>query len=646
MGKKRIEHLDKSLIELIDSMKNFDSISEQEKARLAKLLFERAQSLRKEHKEYDTSIELLKNALKLDPDFAEAHIELGHVLVESVSQLDEVHLFQEAHDQFKTGASLLAQQEKTLSPEDHWKWGICDFNFAKLSEEPIDFRNAVHKMRSAYEGGLRATGFLIDYGAALGELGILTGSKEVLLEAIQYIQASLEKSSDQPGAWLRLAVIYKALYTWSGEYAYFEKADHSYVAASRNLSENAFLWFSWGDLLIKEGVDTKDSQLVLEGLKHIEQALSLDPESTLIKARLADACMAFGMLEDDYEFLRDALALLEELEENPPEFPEFYSLYANCLIHLGRYFEDESYLRKAIDKIETGFKIHPNYEVLWHSLAVAHFGIGDINHDVSSFDLAAKFFSNAIRLSPRPIPEWYNECGVCYMKMAEIGPDPAPLHLAIDMLQKALQLIKNAGRQPNPEWVYNLGAAFDFLGEQTGEPRYYEHAISILSKLTEQFPDSQYVRYNLAVAYYHLGDTLGEIDALERAEEQFEILLANQQDCEEREYILDDYAMCLASLAELLIESGHGFLTAKKAYEKAEALLVESIRIGSQTANYYLACVYAATERYDEAMQFLERAKNYGVLPPQEVLLESSWFEEMKDFPPFKVFIATLNEEG
>lgn len=245
-----------------------------------------------------------------------------------------------------------------------------------------------------------------------------------------------------------------------------------------------------------------------------------------------------------------------------------------------------------------------------------------------------------------PVPSWLNDLGVAEMRLGETFQDVKFIERAIQSFHKAInEHLQKAKDAPDPEWVYNLGVAYDFLAEFTGEPKYYERAIGILAKVVDQFPEFQGARYNLATALYHLGDAVGDIEPLEKAEELFEKLLEDEEQTD-REYIMDDYGICLITMADLYEESGHGFLRAKACFERAESFLLESVRLGSQIGNYYLAFLFSLTERWDEAVHFLERCKGLNILPPVDILLQEEWFEELKEYPAFKVFVATLEAEG
>lgn len=635
-----------ALMERFKEEEEVKKLGGKEREQLALLCCEQAAKLLHKPNRREEAMPLFKTALKLDESIVKAHLELGYLYLEDAENPAELSNFQSAYDHFRKADLILKNQGEALPLEAYWKWGVCDYYFARQSEEPLDYNYAVDKMKKAYEGQLRNPGFLIDYGASLGELGLLTGRSELMLEAVSVIKESLEIQGDQPTGWLRLALLYQTLYSWTKDYAYFEKADHSFVAAARSLDESPILWINWGDLLVKEGVMLRDSELVATGMYKLETALTLDPDSMILKARLADACMSLGVLEDDYELLREAKSFLDDIEKDAYDQQEYHCLVCNNYLHMGRYFSDASYYQTAIQKAEKALELHKNYAPLWHALAMAYYALGEMTRERKSLDQAIKFFGQALRTSRNPMPNWINDLGVAEMRLGETFQEPKFIERAIQSFHKAInEHLNKSNDAPDPEWVYNLGVAYDFLAEFTGEPKYYERAIGILSKVLDQFPEYQSARYNLATALYHLGDAVGDIEPLEKAEELFEKLMEDE-DQPEREYIMDDYGICLITMADLYEESGHGFLRAKSCFERAESILLESVRMGSQIANYYLAFLFSLTERWDEAVHFLERCKGLNILPPVDVLLQEEWFEELKEFPSFKVFIATLEAEG
>lgn len=635
--------------QLMDRFKEDEEVKRlgsKEREQLALLCCEQAAKLLHKPQKRKDAIPLFKTALRLNDSLVSAHLELAYLYLEDAENPSELSNFQNAYDHFRKADLILKNKEEVLPNEAYWKWGVCDYYFARQSEEPLDFSYAVEKMKKAYDAQLRNPGFLIDYGASLGELGLLTGRSELMQEAVTVIRESLELQGDQPTGWLRLALLYQTLYTWTKDYSYFEKADHSFVAAARSLDENPILWINWGDLLVKEGVMLRDAQLVASGMDKLETALSLDPDSMILKARLADACMSLGVLEEDYELLREAKSFLDDIEEEASGQEEYHCLVCNNYLHIGRYFSDASYYLKAIEKTEKALEQHKNYAPLWHSLAMSYSALGESTRERHSLDQAIKFFGQALRTSRMPMPSWLNDLGVAEMRLGETFQDIKFIERAIQSFHKAInEHLQKAKDAPDPEWVYNLGVAYDFLAEFTGEPKYYERAIGILAKVVDQFPEFHGARYNLATALYHLGDAVGDIEPLEKAEELFEKLLEDEEQ-NDREYIMDDYGICLITMADLYEESGHGFLRSKACFERAESLLLESVRLGSHIGNYYLAFLFALTERWDEAVHFLERSKGLNILPPVDILLQEEWFEELKEYPAFKVFVATLEAEG
>lgn len=615
-----------------------------EKRQLAEFLFGRVNKLLGEPQSDKETIKLLKNVLKLDEKHASAHLALAHLIIETTPAAKDMSIYQKAYDHFKRADELFSLENKQLPGESMWKWGICDFFFAKFSEEPVDLRNAYHKFKKAFELGLITPGFLVDFGSLLIELGSMTRGKDHLLHAVEILKVALENDGDHAQGWLRLALAYKVLYCWTRDFAYFEKSDHSFVAAARVLEDNILLWVSWGDLLAKEGFAVRDPQLLSLGIEKLQHALDLEPKSNQIKMRIADAIMHLGVLEDDYEFLKEALNLLSEVEKEEKGNIHFLSLMGDCYVQMGRYFSDANYYYEGIKKIEEGLKVENNNPGLWHVLGSAYLALGDLKAETKAYDQAAKFLSQAIRCSPIPNPEWWNEHGIALMKMGENQQDAQLIRSAIEKFEQAVYLFQKAGGgNPDPQWIYNFGVALDYLGEFENDPRHYERSIGILSRLLEQYPNFHHIKYNLAQALFHLGDAVGEVEPLEKAEELYEQII---QDDPDAEFVLDDFAYSLMVQGDLLQEAGHGFLKAKQCFERAETLLLESIRLGSTGANFFLASLYALTGRYSESIAFLERSKLCSVIPSVEALLVDQWFAEMRELPEFRLFIGTLNQEN
>lgn len=77
-------------------------------------------------------------------------------------------------------------------------------------------------------------------------------------------------------------------------------------------------------------------------------------------------------------------------------------------------------------------------------------------------------------------------------------------------------------------------------------------------------------------------------------------------------------------------------------YLEAEQKLNRAGLLGNQHAYYYLACLYALTNRFTEAIALLGKAKEAEVLPNVEELLQDEWLAPLKTQEVFAEFLSQL----
>lgn len=622
----------------------FEKISYKERERLAQLFFQRGEDLVNQVGDLTEVLEALKfleAAVKLDPLFVSAWTSLAQSYLTLGLNEEKIDSINRANDLFQHIETILHCQGQKNPVELLWNWGTCLYLLAKDSEEPVDFKNAVDKFKEAQELGLEDPDFFFDYATAIGELGMLIGKQELLLESTTLLEKSIKGKGDHGTAWLQLACAYKILYFLTADVVYFEKADESFLAAARSNVQQTALWLNWGQLLSMEGKTVRNESLLQAAVENLEKAEILSPQDPVVLCTMADVLIHLGWLLDKISLLKDAQERLELVHSLYPDNPECLCLWGHCLLHIGKYFSDPIYINQAIEKFQTGLSNNKNAYIFWHGLATAHFCLGEFTQEADEFEKAAKFSAQAIRLGGDN-PGYWNDWGVALMKLGEISGDAHHAAVAVEKFEQAIrQFHRKAAGNPDPDWIYNYGCSLDYLGELEQNPQLYERAISILSHLLEQYPDFHHVRYNLALSLYHLGDVVADAEALEKSIDQFEILIKRET---EDDGLLSDLGLVYLTLAELSRDSKE-IIKANSAFQKAEHCLTQAIALGGLDANYWLANLYALQENYADAMHFLERARQSDALPSLNELLSNEWFGSLRQTPRFRAFVADLSDE-
>lgn len=616
-----------------------------EKERLAQLFFEQGEHLLENANEpsvMERAYSAFEKCLRLDISsskswvkFAEAHLKLA------LLQQDHSLLIK-ANELFKHADYLHKTRGSALPLEVLWDWAICLYWIAKESEEAIDFKYAIDKYREAYEGGLTQGAFLYDYGSTLGEMGVLVGKVELLVEAAFFLEKSIQENGDNPPCWLRLACAYKILFFLTGDVAYFEKSDTSFIAAARlyQANENSFeLWLNWGQLLSFEGKMTCDSELLSDAMEKLLQADLEKPSDPLVAIAMGDTLTHLGILEERLDWLKEAQEKLEHICKVVPDNLEAICHLSHCLAHIGKYLSDASYLNQSIEKSQMALSQDQKAYHLWHGLSMSYFILAEITNDPVHYEKVAKFCGQAIHLGG-DLPGYWNDWGVALMRLGELTNESRYIAEAIEKFEGAIHCFnrKSTG-SPDPDWFYNYGCALDWLGDYDLNPQYFERSIAILSRLLDQYPHLHHIQYNLALSLYHLGDAVGDVEVLEKAIIHFESYLHLEP---EDDGAFADLGLTYLTYADILQEEISNSRS-NEAFLKASDFLTHAIALGNTRANYYLACLHALNTNPKEALLFLERAKTQGSLPSLDDLKHDEWLDSLRSTPEFEKFIKNLS---
>lgn len=625
-------------------MEKNSSLTLADKEKLGLLLYERALALLGKTgstADLQEALSSLENCLKFLPKFADAHLAFGKVNLKLAYSQENPELLSKSDEAFSQGEALYKELGLDLPLEAYWDWGNCLYWMGKQSEEPCDLKAALDKYSLAANRGLALGSFYLDWGTAMGELGVLIGREELIVEAAALLQKSIEVSGDNHTSWLRLACAYKILYFLTCDLSYFEKADASFVAAARINAEPLVLWINWGQLQSLEGKTTRDPELLISALEKLEKADLIKPDDPIILTSMGDTLMHLGTIEERFDYLKESLDALELACQNSTDYPDAFCLFGHALANMGKYLSDASYVEEAIEKFQIGISQNPDSHYFWHGLATACFILAEMTRKQEDYTRAANFCSEAIRLGPE-IPGYWNDWGVALMKLGELADDPSYLFEAVQKFEEAIHIFhRKSSGAPDPDWYYNYGCALDWLGDYELNPQYFERAIVILARLLDQYPDFHYIRYNLGLAFYHLGDCLGDLEPLEQAVDQF--LLFLQQEPED-DSATADLGMTYLTLADLLqetIQNEHSIAY----FDLAEKSFLKAIGLGSGRANYYLGCLYAIKGNYPDALHYMERSRKLKMLPPLEDLLHDEWLSDFRLTPQFQNFLKSVSEE-
>lgn len=585
----------------------------------------------------------LSQAVSLNETFFDAWVTWGNILVCMGKLEGESCYYQEAEQKFNEALLHADTCSKTKLFDLHWHWGVCWHLLGQVSGEAHDFHCALEKYRIAGSLEVPAVAFWNDFGNALIELASLLRKKELFLEAIELFRKVINTTENHFQGWLSLSCAYLRVFELDREGINFQLANEGFTRAAE-LNENCVdLWIYWGRLYVLLGKIHDDVEALKVGSEKFARANNCEENHPLVLSFWSESQMLCGIYMERLDLLRSAEEKIVKSLELHPDASEAWRIYGACLIELGRYFSDESFYLKAIEKFRYGLTLNPKHPLLWYGLSLAHFAIGDMKNDTALLEESVRFCSKAMECGGEIFSQFWNDWGVALLRLAEASYDQQILESAIEKFEQALggKEISEMASDCDLEWLYNYACAYDFLGDFTEEAADHEKAIRILSHVIQQDSSYHNARYNLALALTHLGILTDDAESLHKASEQFGILL--YEDLED-EAAWNDWGICLLNLARLMEEeltlSNH-----RAYYDQAEEKFSHAIALGYSEAFYNLACLYSLIGNLTAAMHYMERAEVAKILPPIDDILHDEWLEGLRETADFRNFITLLSNK-
>lgn len=550
--------------------------------------------------------------------------------------------FHEAHQKYIEAEKLSRHLDANALLTLYWCWGKCWHQLGKHSGEAFDYSISLEKYRSAKKGEAAAE-FWNDYGDVINEFAHLINSKEMLQESIECYRKAILQKPDFYQGWMNLGYCFARLFDLTNDEKYFHCADESFTKTVKYEFQDSKLWLKWALLYSNYGKLNSDLKKLQASLDKFATADLCDANNPAILSHWGEAEMLCGAHLERIDLLRSSEEKLLKSLEIDPENSETWLFYGTCLNELGRYFDDEKYYLKAIEKLQYGITLNQSDSMLWYGLAIANHALGELRNDISFIEKGIQYFSRVHEFSGINMgAQFWNDWGVSLMKIAELTNDKYFVLEALEKFEHALEIqSKEADEKVEPEWLYNYGCALDFLGDFDEDGELYEKAVQVLSKALQIDPEYSNARYNLALALSHLGEVAADIDSLHKSIEHFQILL--NKDAED-EMGWNDWGLTLLNLA-VLVHDHACPQQSQEYYAQAEQKLFHAVALGCIHSYYNLACLYSLTGNYAAAIQFIERAENAGALPPIEDVMHDDWLEGLRRTNSFRHFISQLSSK-
>lgn len=589
---------------------------------------------------------LVQNSLELIPEEVLTRRLLGQIWERLGEKEEDLSLLEEAKKCYEEAAPFC--KEGSLDFRNNlWDQAKIAFVIGRLSGEASDFYNAIENYKKVEELGEHSLLFFIDFGHAYESLASLIKREELRLLALGYFQKAAFIGENHFEAQLQLAYYSQILYEDYHDEKHFLIASCAFDQAAAICPADALCWCKYAMLLALHGKRIDSKEEVEAGLQFFAKAHLLEPLSVVVLASWSEVLLTLGMESESYEWLRQAEQNMEKAVALCPGSGELWAIYGYCLNELGNYFNEESYYHRAIEKLEKGVEADPSNPKLFHGIALSQLAIGMIRADKQFFEVAAIFFKRACLCDKEPyFADFWVDWGISLMRLGEISMDRSHVVLALEKFEFAIKL--QTGQNSSSfsflssalpiDWLYNYGCALDFLGDFDADPSYYERAIRILSFVLESSPSFTNARYNLALALFHLGELVGDVDCFYLAAEQFKWLVENDP---EDSQAYEEWGEMLLHQS-LMMQDPAKLSFSDELLIDAEKKLVQATLLGSTDSIYTLACLYSIKGEYERGMHYIIKAAEKDALPSIDDLMHDEWLEGLRSLPHFRRLLLEL----
>lgn len=575
-----------------------------------------------------------KIATQLEPQLFDGWVAWGNTLLQLGRFHEEHHFHLEAKTKYQKAIEFSQGQSNEILHELYWDLGIVQLEIANQSGEALDSHLSIQTFQEA----LRyvpdpAAEFWNDYGNAYLQLGLLINDHRYFLSGADLFQKAVKRMPHYFDGWLSLASAYGHLYLNSMDERFAAKASDCYAGATRISPQNEEAWLGWAQLLGETGRLNKNLKSLFLSVEKCARAASLAPDEISITGQWVESLSHLGAISGRLDLLIEAEQKILKAVDQFPDDPDLWLAYGTCLLSFAKYYNDPEYGDLAIEKFQYGLSIDRTSAELWHALGLAHKHLAELTDETAMIERAPRFFSKAMDLKPS-CPSLLFDAASSFLHYSEAIHDLPALEQSIALFEALLQQ-NRAALLHHPEWLFEYGSALDWLGEFSGEEKWYLRAIEIFSHVLLIEPDYPGIHLKIAMAYAQMGDLSGDVEYYKKALLSFR--LAATQD-EENDALWLEWGLCLIHLARYTIDSQF----ADQLYLSAEQKISRAGQLGNPSAYYNLACLQSLLGQTDAALTLIQKALSLKALPPIEELLEDEWLEALRSTPEFAQFLNAL----
>jgi len=478
--------------------------------------------------DYSKAVEKLRAAKEYGCREGYLYLSLGQALVELSNLVSKPDLLIEAAIQYKQYLSLYQYDV------DQW------FGLAQIYLQLYDlFENEEHFLE-ADECFERTVDLDPTNEMAWNGWGLLYSNSGKLTNDIEKVEKSLEKflqaaalnenSHDNLLVWGEAEMLVASHHeNLELLHASAEKIQNAVMASKHNPQA----WYVLGTCHCEFGRYFSEERYFLEGIKKYEYGLSIEPTHRLLLYAVAIAYMEIGELTDNVLMFEQALSHYARIGELHAPSAQVLSEWGVAFMKLGELTDEKKYVEAAAEKFEQAIhcwngmsghnddeleKIYNCTNLEWlYNYGCALDSLGEYYEDATYIEKAIQIFSHIVPHEPDQVDVHYH-LALSLRHLGELTSD-------IEQLRKSIEIFQTlVDRDREDEVVWNdFGVALLNLADLLDEPIYGDESQHLFHQAENKFQQAAalgniYSLYNLACLYAVTNNVSATVHYLERAE--------------------------------------------------------------------------------------------------------------------------------
>ena len=329
------------------------------------------------------AVNCFKHAISFDDKSFESWASLAEALQLLYHHTHDEDHFTQANEAFSTAAKL------SPGENEHWiDWASFLLTGARKNKDVKRLRACIEKCHRAYALEPQCGQTLAIWAEALALLGKETERLDLIYEAENKVQDSLDIDEDNPETWYSLGMCYHSFGTYFNDADYYHQAIEKFQEGLTIDRTCDYLWHAIGNTYSTIAALEEDVEIGLQSLKFFRKALEIQSSSSR-HIDYARVLSQIGEYNHDEERLKEAQSHFEyalSLQKNAVYLhPDWLFSYACTLDLLGDFSEDEKLYTKAIEIFSHVLMVDPDFPQIHHRLSSAFSHLGELLGEVDHF---------------------------------------------------------------------------------------------------------------------------------------------------------------------------------------------------------------------------------------------------------------------